>query len=33
MAQTALERVAWVDAFGYDGFPALACLEAGDVEP
>lgn len=29
VAGTGLERVALVDAFGYDAFPALATLEAG----
>lgn len=26
---TAVQRLAWVDAHGYDGWPALACLQAG----
>ena len=29
VAGSGIDRLVWVDAFGYDSFPALACLEAG----
>ena len=28
VGNTSVERLAWVDGFGYDAFPSLACLEA-----
>ena len=28
VGQTSIERLAWIDGFGYDAFPSLACLEA-----
>lgn len=27
VSQTSLQRLAWVDAHGYDGWPALSVLE------